>query len=114
MHSVFWTLAKSQRAGFGGARSGGTPPWTTAEPGNDSTVAARADIAGHAYNAFIQESTLDEIAFAGGADPLELRRKLMSPYPAAIRRWIKRHGGLTDRPIYLRGRELAALYPLCR
>jgi hypothetical protein len=35
-------------------------------------------------------------------------------YPAAIRNWIRRHGGLTDRPIFLRGRELAALYRLCR
>lgn len=40
-------------------------------------------------------------------------RVLAATYPAAIRRWIKRHGGLTDRPIYLRGRELAALYPVC-
>lgn len=85
MHSVFWTLAKSQRAGFGGARSGITPPWTKAEAEDDSTAAERTDVAGHAYNAFIQESTLDEIAFAGGADPLELRRELMSPYPAATR-----------------------------
>ncbi len=35
-------------------------------------------------------------------------------YPAPIRDWIRRHGGLTQRPIFLRGRELAALYPLCR
>ena len=34
-------------------------------------------------------------------------------YPAAVRRWISRHGGLTSRPIFLRGRELAALYPRC-
>jgi hypothetical protein len=35
-------------------------------------------------------------------------------YPAPIRNWISRHGGLTQRPIFLRGRELMALYPLCR
>ena len=28
--------------------------------------------------------------------------------------WIRRHGGLTARPIFLHGRELAALYPACR
>ena len=35
-------------------------------------------------------------------------------YPARIRRWIRRNGGLTEQPIYLRGRELAALYPSCK
>ena len=35
-------------------------------------------------------------------------------YPAPIRDWIRRHGGLTGKPIYLRGRELAEIYPLCR
>jgi hypothetical protein len=34
-------------------------------------------------------------------------------YPAPIRAWIARHGGLGARPILLRGRELAALYPRC-
>jgi len=35
-------------------------------------------------------------------------------YPAPIRAWIMRHGGLTSRVIYLRGRELTAFLPLCR
>lgn len=35
-------------------------------------------------------------------------------YPAAVRRWIGRHGGLTGQPIFLRGRALAALYHSCR
>lgn len=41
-------------------------------------------------------------------------RLVTAAYPAPIRSWIRRHGGLTNRPIFLRGRELAALYPLCR
>jgi hypothetical protein len=40
-------------------------------------------------------------------------RVVTDSYPAGVRAWIKRNGGLTDRPIYLRGRELAALYPRC-
>jgi hypothetical protein len=44
----------------------------------------------------------------------EATRAVATTYPAEIRNWIRRHGGLTRRPIYLRGRELAALYPLCR
>jgi hypothetical protein len=35
-------------------------------------------------------------------------------YPAEIRGWIDRHGGLTPQIKALRGRELAALYNLCR
>jgi len=35
-------------------------------------------------------------------------------YPAEIRRWINRHGGLTSKVIYLEGKELAAMYPPCR
>jgi hypothetical protein len=41
-------------------------------------------------------------------------RVVTAAYPAPIRNWIRRHGGLTDRPIFLRGRELAARYRLCR
>jgi hypothetical protein len=35
-------------------------------------------------------------------------------YPAEIRRWISKHGGLTSRLIYLKGKELAAMYPPCK
>ena len=35
-------------------------------------------------------------------------------YPAPVRAWIKRQGGLSSRLIYLRGRELAAMYPRCK
>jgi hypothetical protein len=38
---------------------------------------------------------------------------LLSVYPAGIRRWIARHGGLTPRMMFLQGRELAALVPPC-
>jgi len=47
--------------------------------------------------------------FAAG----ELTRIVVSTYPAPVRTWIARHGGLTRKPIFLRGRELAALYPAC-
>ncbi|HEX8828864.1 MAG TPA: hypothetical protein VF778_12195 [Xanthobacteraceae bacterium] len=46
--------------------------------------------------------------------PEATTRVVTATYPVAIRNWIKRHGGLTDRPIFLRGRELTALYRLCR
>ena len=44
----------------------------------------------------------------------EATRVVAAAYPAPIRNWIRRHGGLTARPILLSGRELAAMYPLCR
>ena len=40
-------------------------------------------------------------------------RMLWANYPEPVREWITRHGGLTKRIIYLRGRELTALYPAC-
>jgi hypothetical protein len=40
-------------------------------------------------------------------------RLVTATYPAGVRAWIKRNGGLSDRAIFLRGRELAALYPRC-
>ena len=44
----------------------------------------------------------------------EATRVVAATYPAPIRNWINRHGGLTRRPIFLSGRELWAMIPLCR
>jgi hypothetical protein len=41
-------------------------------------------------------------------------RLVMGLYPATIRGWIERHGGLTPKLIQLRGSELAALYNTCQ
>jgi hypothetical protein len=38
---------------------------------------------------------------------------LMKTYPAPVRAWIARHGGLTPRMMYLRGRDLAAIVAPC-
>ena len=39
---------------------------------------------------------------------------VLQTYPAPVRGWIRRRGGLTSRLLILRGRELAAIYPSCR
>jgi len=39
---------------------------------------------------------------------------VMRLYPAQIRNWIERHGGLTPHLIELRGHELTALYHTCQ
>jgi hypothetical protein len=41
-------------------------------------------------------------------------RLVMRIYPAAIRGWIARHGGLTPHLIQMRGRELSSLYNNCQ
>ena len=41
-------------------------------------------------------------------------RLVMQIYPAEIRGWIGRHGGLTPKLIQLRGRELTAMYQTCQ
>jgi hypothetical protein len=43
----------------------------------------------------------------------EATKVVAATYPALVRAWISRHGGLSSRLILLRGRELAALYPRC-
>ena len=40
-------------------------------------------------------------------------RAVAAAYPAPIRKWIKRHGGLTGAPIFLSGRKLAGMVPRC-
>jgi hypothetical protein len=57
-------------------------------------------------------------AWMPGADGRPVRsaggtRLLMAVYPPRVRDWIRRRGGLNGHTIFLRGRELAALYPLC-
>jgi hypothetical protein len=47
------------------------------------------------------------------AEP-EASKAVLEAYPAAVRSWISRRGGLTSRLLLLRGRELAAIYPSCR
>jgi hypothetical protein len=47
------------------------------------------------------------------AEP-EASRAVQEAYPAPVRSWISRRGGLTSRLLLLRGRELAAIYPTCR
>jgi hypothetical protein len=38
---------------------------------------------------------------------------MTAAYPVPIRDWINRHGGLKEKPLFLRARQLAALYSLC-
>ncbi len=40
-------------------------------------------------------------------------RELLKTYPAAVRAWITRHGGLTPNMMFLRGRDLAAIVAPC-
>ena len=40
-------------------------------------------------------------------------RVVTAAYPPPVRAWIRRKGGLNKDFMYLRGRELAALYPRC-
>ena len=47
------------------------------------------------------------------AEP-EASQAVLEAYPAPVRDWISRRGGLSSRLLLLRGRELAAIYPSCR
>ncbi|WP_456716957.1 hypothetical protein [Bradyrhizobium sp. USDA 4353] len=47
------------------------------------------------------------------AEP-EASKLVLQTYPAPVRSWIERRGGLTSRLLVLRGRDLKAMYPSCR
>ena len=40
-------------------------------------------------------------------------RTLLDMYPPRVRHWIAQRGGLSPHMKFLRGRELAAIYPMC-
>ena len=46
------------------------------------------------------------------AEP-EASAAVLDAYPLPVRDWIRRRGGLSARVLLLRGRELAAIYPVC-
>ncbi|WP_422284098.1 hypothetical protein [Bradyrhizobium sp.] len=46
------------------------------------------------------------------AEP-EASQAVLETYPAPVRSWIRRRGGLTSRLLLLRGRELTAIYSSC-
>jgi hypothetical protein len=47
------------------------------------------------------------------AEP-EASEAVLEAYPAPVRDWISRRGGLTSRLLLLRGRELMSMYRRCR
>ena len=74
-------------------------------PNNRICVTRRAVLGFHAARAVDQRGRIY-------AAP-EATKVVAATYPAPVRAWIARHGGLTSRLILLRGRELAAMYPRC-
>ena len=55
--------------------------------------------------------------FGGDGQPIVSTagtRLLLATYPAQVRHWIARRGGLSRRLIYLSGRELRSMYHSCR
>lgn len=75
-------------------------------PSNRICVTRRAVLGFHAARSVDLRGRLH-------AEP-EASEIVLEAYPAAIRDWIVRHGGLTSRVLLLRGRQLASIYPLCR
>lgn len=59
-------------------------------------------------------SAWDPTASGGQSASPAGNRLLWAHYPARIRSWIKKHGGLGSQIIYLRWPELATMYASCR
>lgn len=75
-------------------------------PGERICVTRRAVLGFHAARSIDRRGRMY-------AEP-EASQAVLEAYPAAVRNWISRHGGLSSRLLLLRGRELAAIYPRCR
>jgi len=75
-------------------------------PNNRICVTRRAILGFHAARSVDQRGQMY-------AEP-EASELVLQAYPAAVRGWILRRGGLSSRLLLLRGRELAAIYPTCR
>ncbi len=75
-------------------------------PNNRICVTRRAILGFHAARSMDRRGRLY-------AEP-EASQEVLEAYPAAVRGWIRRHGGLTSRLLLLRGRDLVAIYPSCR
>jgi hypothetical protein len=78
----------------------------TVVPGERICVTRRAVLGFHGARSMDRRGRLY-------AEP-EASQLVLKAYPAGVRDWIARRGGLTSRLLLLRGRELAALYPTCR
>jgi hypothetical protein len=59
------------------------------------------------HAAWMYDKSGNRVASASGT------RDLMKTYPASVRAWIARRGGLTPKMMYLRGRDLAAVVTPC-
>jgi hypothetical protein len=78
----------------------------SAVPSDHICVTRRAVLGFHAARSIDRRGRLY-------AEP-EASQAVLEAYPAPVRGWISRRGGLTSRLLLLRGRELAAIYPTCR
>ncbi len=75
-------------------------------PNNRICVTRRAILGFHAARSVDRQGRIY-------AEP-EASELVLEAYPAAVRGWIRRRGGLNSRLLLLRGRELTAIYPRCR
>ena len=76
-------------------------------PKNRICVTRRAVLGFHAASYF-DDTSRSLVPTRSGS------RLVMRLYPAEIRDWIQRHGGLRPKLIMMRGRELAERYASCR
>jgi hypothetical protein len=75
-------------------------------PRNRICVTPRAELGFHA--AWVPGPNGQPVPSAAGT------QALWAMYPLHVRQWIRARGGLSAKMMFLRGRELQAMYPQCR
>jgi hypothetical protein len=76
-------------------------------PRNRVCVTSRAVLGFHAAS-YYDDASRELVPTRAGS------RLVMRMYPAEVRHWIERHGGLTPHMLQMRGRALTSLYQTCR
>ncbi|HEX4410920.1 MAG TPA: hypothetical protein VH206_19295 [Xanthobacteraceae bacterium] len=107
IHKYRALAAKGERIVVDGPCLSSCTLFTGIVPRDHVCVTSRAELGFHAASYYNDASRSFEPTEEG-------TRVVMRIYPAAIRAYIERHGGLTPELMVMRGADLAALYPSCR
>jgi hypothetical protein len=107
LHKYEQIRASGQRVVIDGACLSACTLLTGIIPRNRVCVTGRAMLGFHAAS-YYDDASQELVPTRAGS------RLVMRMYPAAVRHWIERHGGLTPHMIQMRGRELTSLYQTCR
>ena len=102
----------------GGGPAGSTCAWALGQAGLDVVIVDKATFPRDKVCATPKavlgfHSAWRPTGNGGKVSSIAASQAMMDVYPADLRKWIARRGGLTPKMIFLQGRELAQIVPPC-